>query len=319
MTKTLLTVVLSLSLSPGLFAQTPPAAPSPTSLLGPDDQLQIRVVDAPEISGPVRISPAGFISLSMAGSIKATGLSVEELESEITTKLKKYYKDPEVFVTRSEMRSQPVSVLGAVNSPGIRELKGQKTLAEILSMAGGLREEAGLNVKITRRMEWGKIPLPNAVTDSSEQFSIAEIPLRDITESANPASNILIMPNDVITVAKADTMMVYVIGDVLKSGAIVLGGHQPVTVLQALSLASGLAKTAKPKDARILRLNPASAKRDEVPVDLKELLAGKIDDVTMQPNDILFVPTGNGPMVITKVLETAVQVGMGAAILAVIP
>ena len=144
------------------------------------------------------------------------------------------------------------------------------------------------NVKITRRLEWGRIPLPNAVEDSTGQFSIAEVPLRDLTEATNPAGNILIMPNDVISVPKAE--MVYVIGDVVKSGGIVLGGQQQITVLQAVSMAAGLTKTAKSKEAKILRLNTASAKRDEVPIDLKALLAGKIDDVPMQADDILFVP-----------------------------
>ena len=92
-----------------------------------------------------------------------------------------------------------------------------------------------------------------------------------------------------------------------------------VTVLQAVSMAAGLTKTAKAKQAKILRLNPSSSKRDEVPVDLKSLLAGKIDDVPMQPEDILFVPNSSTHSVTVRALEAALQVSTGVAILAARP
>ncbi len=323
MTRTMFAAALLLALCTGTFAQDKPANPasrldeSSTYLLGPDDQITIRVVDAEEISDkPVRISTTGYITLPMAGPIHAAGLTVEQLEKEIRDRLRKYFKAPEVSVTRMEMRPQPVSVIGAVTTPGVHQLQGRKTLIEILSMAGGLKEDAGYNVKITRRLEWGRIPLPNAAEDSTGQFSIAEVPLRDLTEATNPAGNILIMPNDVISVPKAE--MVYVIGDVVKSGGIVLGGQQQITVLQAVSMAAGLTKTAKSKEAKILRLNTASAKRDEVPIDLKALLAGKIDDVPMQADDILFVPSTSRNLT-TRALESALQIGTGMAILSVRP
>jgi polysaccharide export outer membrane protein len=253
----------------------------------------------------------------MIGTIHAAGLTVEQLEMEIGDRLKKYFKAPEVWITRMEMRSQPVAVIGAVTNPGVHQLQGRKTLVEILSMAGGLKEDAGYTVKITRLLELGRIPLPNASEDPTGQFSIAEVPLRDLTQAANPAGNILIMPHDVITVPKAD--MVYVIGDVGKSGGIILGGQHQVTVLQAVSMAAGLAKTAKAKEARILRLNPSSSMRDEVRVDLKALLAGKIADVPMQPEDILFVPNSSSRNVTMRALEAALQIGTGVAILSARP
>src|SRR6058998_3309680 len=258
---------------------------SSAGLLGPDDQITIRVADEDEIPDkPVRISSTGYITLPLAGKIHAAGLTVEQLESEITERMKTYINDPAVSVTRMEM----------------------------LSMAGGLKEEAGYSATITRRLEWGRVPLPSVADDPTGQFSIAEIPLPDLIEGKNPALNISVMPNDVISIAKAQ--MVYVIGDVGKAGAIVLERRRQVTVLQAMSLASGLTKTAKAKEAKILRLDPASAKRTEVPIDLAALLAGKIEDVTMQPEDILYVPSGTDHKLGTRVLESVISVGTGVAI-----
>src|SRR5579871_1871649 len=107
----------------------------------------------------------------MVGRIHVSGLTVDQVENFLKDRLKKYFQDPEVFVYLTELRSQPISVLGAVNNPGVHQLEGHKTLFEVLSLAGGLRSDAGYSVKITRRKEWGKIPLPSAKDDSTGNFS----------------------------------------------------------------------------------------------------------------------------------------------------
>ena len=57
-----------------------------------------------------------------------------------------------------------ISVIGAVNAPGVHQLQGHKTLFEVLSMSGGLRTDAGSMINITRNLHWGTIPLPDRVT-----------------------------------------------------------------------------------------------------------------------------------------------------------
>ena len=132
-------------------------------VLGPDDVIAIKAVDADEInSASLRIDPSGDISLPMIGRVAAGGLTVERLEKELATRLKTYVRDPVVAVSVVEYRSQPVSVIGSVGQPGVHQLEGRKTLVEILAKAGGLRPEAGNSIKITRKAEWGTIPLPSA-------------------------------------------------------------------------------------------------------------------------------------------------------------
>ena len=136
------------------------SAPS-SYILGPDDQVTLFVYDIEEISDkPMRIDMRGNLSLPLAGRLHAAGLTAGQLEAAIETRLRKFLKDPEVVVSITEFRSQPVSVLGAVTTPGVHQLEGHKTLFEILSMAGGLRSDAGNTVRITRNLEWGAIPLP---------------------------------------------------------------------------------------------------------------------------------------------------------------
>src|ERR1017187_6468996 len=280
-TSNLLFAVAMTLLTLSVFAQPAdhPGGSPRTYLLGPDDVITVHAVDAEEIPDkPIRIGSTGYISLPMVGRIEAGGRTVDDLEKEITERLKTYIRNPEVAVGVAEQRSQPVSVIGEVATPGIHQLQGRKTLVEILSLAGGARADAGYSIKITRQNEWGPIPLPNVVMDPSGRFSVAEVNLKAILEAKNPAENILIMPNDVISVPRAEA--VYVIGDVKRPGEFVLGVKANISVLQVLALASGLEKTAASSKARILRasLSP-DLKRTEIAVNLSKILAGKDEDV----------------------------------------
>ena len=291
-----------------------PQEPPRTYLLGPEDVITLHVVDADEFSDkPIRIGPNGFISLPMVGRVQAGGRTTEDLEKEIGERLKVYIRNPQVQVGVTEQRSQPVSVIGAVASPGVQQLQGRKTLVEVLSLAGGARQDAGYGVKITRQQEWGPIPLPNAAVDPSGKFSVAEVNLRTIMEARDPAENILIMPNDVISVPRA--LAVYVIGDVKRPGEFLLGDKRRVSVLQALALASGLERTASSTKARILRAAASSDfKRTEIAVNLKRILAGQDEDVPMQPDDILLVPGNKARTAFLRGVESAIQIGSGLAI-----
>ena len=270
-------------------------------VLGPDDQVSISVLDVPEMGDkPYRIDLNGFIKLPMvAGRIQAAGLTVEQLEEEIAGILKTILKDPEVTISLVAFRSQPVSVLGAVKSPGIQQLEGRRTLVDVLSAAGGLSDDAGYRLKIVRRLEFGRIPLPSAADDASGEYSVAELSTKDILDASSPAQNILICPQDEISVPRAD--MIYVVGTVPRAGGFVLQQRSSLSVLKALSLAGGLGPAAAPKNTKILRSAPGGGNPVEIPVNLTEILRGKSPDVGMQSGDILFVPTSTSKKTLSRV------------------
>jgi polysaccharide biosynthesis/export protein len=302
-------ITVSLFAVPLLFFQAPPAIPAPdTYTLGPGDQILIRAPEVEEIDNkPIPIDMKGSINLFLAGRIQASGLTTEQLEAAISARLKKYLVRPDVSVYLTEMRSQPVSILGEVQTPGVHQLEGKKNLFEVLSLAGGLRPEAGNVINITRRAEWGPIPLPGAANDSTGQFSVGSVEVKSVMKASNPAENILIKPNDVISVPKADT--IYVIGDVKKPGAYILGEHRSLGTLQILALAEGVEKTAATKNAKIRRVVAGSHDRSEIPVNLKAILAGKMPDVPLTADDILFVPSSSAKAAGYRALEAMVQAG----------
>lgn len=281
-------------------------------VLGAGDQISVRVVDVEEISDkPIAIDLTGHIRLPILGTMVASGLTVSQLQSELTRRLSAYVIRPDVSISVVEFRSQPVSVIGAVKNSGVVQVQGHKTLIEVLSLAGGLDATAGSTVEITRRIEWGKLPLPNAVMDPTGQFSVAQINLKSLLAAQNPHQNILVKPQDVISVPRAET--VYVMGQVMKPGGYPLESHENVSVLQALSMAGGFDRAAQPKRAKLLRVQPGSA-RAELAVDLDKILEGKADDVPMRPNDILFVPNSLSKRAALRAVEAAVQMGTGVVV-----
>ena len=203
-------------------------------------------------------------------------------------------------------------MIGSVKNPGVHQIEGRKTLIEILSLAGGLTDDAGYSVKITRRMEYGRIPLQSAVDDPTKQFSVAEVGIKGIMQASDPVENIIIQPYDVIAIPHGE--MIYVTGNVGHAGGFVLHERESLSVLQALSLAGGLGHAASPQNARILRQSSPSTNRNEIAVDLKKIMAAKASDVPLRADDILFVPDSAPKKAITRAAEAAIQVGTGLAI-----
>ena len=295
------------------FAVDSPAPSAASYILGPDDQIVLQASDVEELSGkPVRIDLDGNITLPLIGETQAAGLTPSQLQARLKDRFKRYLRNPDITVSIVEFRSQPVSVLGAVQNPGVHQLQGNKNLFQMLSLAGGLRPDAGSLVKITRRLKWGRLPLPGAADDATGHYSIASVPVRSILNAVAPTDNIVIRPEDVISVPRAE--LIYAVGAVRKSGGFVLGERESISALQALALAEGLDRTASAQNAKILRAMDGSANRSEIPVDIRKILAGASADVPLKADDILFIPASGAKSVALRTFEAAIQIGTGVAI-----
>jgi polysaccharide export outer membrane protein len=281
--------------------------------LGPDDQFVLHGVDIDEIAEkPLQVGQDGTVSLPLIGTVHAGGMTVLEFEAALNAKLSAIIRKPQVSITVTDLRSQPVSVLGAVNNAGVHQLRGTKMLTEVLALAGGVRTDAGYRINIVRQKEWGPIPLPNAHPDESGSFSVAEVNLKAILAATSPKENIRIFPHDVITVPRAE--LVYVVGQVVRSGGFVLNDNESITVLQALALAGGLSPNAGVRNARVLRPKPGSSERIEIAVNLNQVLAGKLPDTQMKADDILFIPNNLPKAATLRALEASIQIGTGLVI-----
>jgi polysaccharide export outer membrane protein len=295
--------------SQGGLATRPPAAPE--YVLGPGDQVVFHVIDMEEISDkPVRVDPNGFVDIPEAGHFKVSGLTIEQFKAELSTRLSKYITNPKITVGLTEDHSRPVSIIGSVNSPGLHELPGPKHLIDVIAMAGGIRGDAGYKVIVTREQKWGKIPLPNAIVDQPTGMSIAWVSVDDLQASRNPADNILIMPNDIITIPRAE--VVYVLGTVHKPGGFELSSHPTISLLQALSLAGGSDRDASLKDAKIIRPSKGDGKPIEIPVNISKILHGDNSDFPLLGNDVLYLPSSGAKVTLRRAGDILQLVGTAA-------
>ena len=293
--------------------------------LGPGDLLHVDVFDVPELSRDVRVSESGDISFPLIPEkLSAAGLTPFELEQKMAGVLAAdgLVMHPQVSIFVKEQNSQPVSVVGAVVRPTVLQVIRPMTLLEALASAGGIADDAGPNVVITRRLR-SMDPHVQQVSDKPEDTvsgagqdsqSTITIRVQDLLESGNPAFNIQVMGGDVVSVPRAG--IVYVMGfGVAQQGEYVLQGHgDQVTVLKAVAVAHGLTSFAKANDSVIMRNDSVSGKRIEIPVHLKRIQDHKEDDVPLQSNDILFIPDSRGKKVLARGTEAALGIGTQVAV-----
>jgi polysaccharide biosynthesis/export protein len=281
---------------PARQVQTPsPAAPAlgvagPDFRLGADDQVTVSVLQAPELNTVARVSEQGFVSLPLLGPVRAAGLSAVQLEQAVEALLDaKYIRNPDVTVQVTDVRSRAVSIIGAVQHPGIVQVDDAATLLGVLSLSGGLTEDAGDSVLVLHRGDTAP----------------TEIPLKPLLEGRDGRLNVPVRAGDAITVRQAD--IVYVVGAVNKPGAFAVRGNARLTVLRALAMGEGLNPTAEKSGAVVVRTG-RDGERTEIKVDLGSLLKGRTPDVTLQAHDVLFVPTSGGKVAARTTLDAVVRI-----------
>ncbi len=120
------------------------------------------------------------------------------------------------------------------------------------------------------------------------------------------------MPHDVISVPTGK--MIYAIGALQRAGGYVLSERQEMSVLELLALAGGVAGSAAKKKARILRPKPGGSGREEIEVDIKDIMKNEGADIPLYSGDILFVPESGSKKVLTTVIAAGVGVGSGVAL-----
>jgi polysaccharide export outer membrane protein len=274
-------------------------------VIGSSDLIRVEVFDVPELSREVRVSESGYVSLPLLPvRVRAAGLTAFQLEEKIAELLQVngLVSSPQVSIFIKEQHSHPITVIGAVRTPLVHQAIRQTTLLEILSLAGGIADDAGSIVIVTRSRpgtdETAAAPEPETYV----------IELRDLLESGDPKYNIPLVGGDFVSVPRGG--IVYVAGAVTRPGGFVLqsSSSQEMTTLKAVALAQGLATTARAQDAVILRRDPESGENREIEINLRRVMERKDEDVRLLANDILFVPDSSGKRVLRRVTEAGIAI-----------
>jgi polysaccharide biosynthesis/export protein len=256
--------------------------------IGSGDLLKVSILGAPESDQEVRVGADGNVSLHFLGGVHLAGLTIEEAEAEITKKLvdRGFFTDPQVSVFVKEYPTEGVSVLGEVKNPGVYPVLGSRRLFDVLSLAGGTTEKAGEVIAVTHR---NRPQEPVTINRSGDPSTSAQ-------------ANVEVFPGDTVVVGKAG--IVYVVGDVKKTGGYVMENGR-MTVLQAISMAEGTNPNANLNKAVLIRSTPDG--RQQIPLELKKILASKAPDVPVQAEDIIFIPNSASKSAGKRSLEAILQ------------
>lgn len=281
---------------------SPPAGGADANVrLGAGDLIEVSVYDVPELNTRTRVSNNGDVYLPLIDYVHVADLTIDEAEKVIERRLEQggYVRNPHVQLFVAEYTSDGATILGEIARPGVYPVLGQGTLFTLISSAGGLTDRAGQSITITHRDQPNK---PVTVTLSQN--------LQD-----HPESNVAVYAGDTVMVRRAD--VIYVVGDVARPSGFLMDHNGRLSVLQAIALAGGTASSAKLNGARIIRKGPTGL--SEVPVPLKKLLQAKANDIPLQADDILFVPTSTKRMLGGRSAETALQLAAAATLLTIRP
>lgn len=266
--------------------------------IGPSDVIEIRIEDAPELSGLFTVSASGTILMPLLGSIAAEERTPEELSKLIANGLRKaeYLNSPRVIVAVNQYNSRSFFIQGAIRYPGVYVIKGRASLLKLITMAGGLSENHGSAAFIIR-----EIAAPDG--ENKEEYEMIRVGINAVLNGQTD-HNAAIQPGDTINIPPANVF--YVAGEVVAAGSYPL--KEGTTLRQAISLARGMTFKAASSRGVIFRDDPKTGRRTEMNVDIGAIMSGKQEDIDIQANDIIIVPNSRLKSV-GSVLMSAFGVG----------
>lgn len=312
-------------------------SPDEDYLIGPSDVIDIKIEDAPELSGTFRLNAKGTLSLPVIGTVETERKTTEEVTKYITEKLRAagYLVNPIVNVSVKQSNSRAFFIQGAVRRPGIYQIEGRPSLLKLITIAGGLADNYGSTAFIMRERKKAKsneTAAPDAkektvnqkVSDKTIKPDQAAATVAETDESEDDSApeeegaydllkaninnllrgnldqNIVIEAGDIVHIPQSDVF--FVAGEVKSPGSFPL--KEGTTLRQAISLAQGTNFEGNLDQSVIFREDQLTGKRQEIKIDVAAVMAGKKEDIDIMPNDIIIVPNSKKKTVAKSLLKT---------------
>lgn len=228
--------------------------------LGPGDVIKIAVFGNPDLALETRVSEAGTITYPLVGEVALGDLTTAAAEKKIADLLSNggFIRDPQVNILVTTLMSRQVSILGQVSKPGRYVLDGNRSITDVIALAGGMTPDGGETVTLIRTVD-GK---------TTRQV----IDLYAMSHSGDLAQNVEIANGDIVDVERAPRFYIY--GEVQHPGVYRL--ERGMTVLQALSVGGGL--TVRGSERGILIKRSTSEGQLSV-IDVKQGTRVQMDDI----------------------------------------
>jgi len=246
--------------------------PSNEYRVGAGDVLRVEGFEQEEISGEFPVEGSGAMTFPLLGDVPVSGLTTFEVARLLEQLLEKdFYVDVQLQIEVSEYRSQPVTVLGEVARPGTYYLRGQTSLMEILSEAGGIRPAAGAVLEVRR-----KSPNGDQIERRVLRFDTAKV------VTGESGTDTYLQLGDVISVSARQLYFIH--GEVARPGQYDIA--RGLTLMQAISQAGGLGKFA----SRTIEVHrEADDGKEILDFDLAQIRKGKVDDPLIHHGDVIII------------------------------
>ena len=256
----------------------PPADPGPY-LLGPEDTLQVRDLDHPDLFAGDRdntlgmhlfsVQPDGLLALPMVGDILAEGKTVTELQTVLNSAYTRFIREPNISVRVVKYNSQKIYVLGQVNVPGAYPYDGRISVLDALGAAQGVNERADLMGSYVVR-----------------EGQVVPVDLYALLRKGDMQNNIPLAGGDLIQIADAKERKVYVLGEVRKPGVFAMGS-EPLRLIDAISMAGGL-DLVTAKKGNILLVRGGYVDPTVYKLDLSDVMSLTGTETIMEPGDRVY-------------------------------
>jgi polysaccharide export outer membrane protein len=260
--------------------------------IGPRDVLEVTIYAGGEEQQKVEVTvnEQGKINLPLVGQIKASGLSVSELRTQIHEPLSNdFFVNPEVTINIKEYHSLRYYISGAVKEPGLYETSSRQSMMKLIAKAGGVVPERGSVAYILRdatdRIQSGEAP-ETLLANKSQT-----VDLKKLLDEGDLTQDVLLNSGDVVYIPlKEDRDVaessIYVEGEIKNPG--VYPYQSGLTALNACLMAGGFSKFAAPNRARIIRKTGKG--QIIIGIDLNRVKQGVDPDVELKPGDLINIP-----------------------------
>ncbi len=261
-------------------------------LIGPRDVLSLTIYAGGEEQQSVKltVSEKGIINVPFIGPIKAAGLTISELRTNILKPLAEdYFVNPEINLYIEEYHSLEYYITGAVNSPGLYQTKTEQTLLTLIAKAGGVisgrYKVAYILRDSAKKIESGE-ELEKLITNKKPE----SINLIKLLDEGDMSKNVKLRSGDVVYIpleedAKKE-LTISVEGEVKKPG--IYPFKPGLTALEACLMAGGFDKFAAPNRARIVRKK--GKQQIVIKINLNKVREGEISDMELKPGDLINIP-----------------------------
>lgn len=262
--------------------------------LGSGDEITVEVVGRPELSGRNIVGPDGRITVPVVGSVLLKDKTRTQAAADIQKALSEYYSSITVSVVVDKYVSNEITLLGAVEHPGVFSFNGTPTLLEVISKGGLPTQPAKGSGEATPiatsadGLSSRALVVPEECMIYRGNETMVTVQLRTLLEEGSPLADLRLRRGDIVYVPGQEKY-VSVLGQVMHPGTVKLTHESTLPRL--------LAETGGPTDKaghypniQIIHRGTDKVQGKVQVISYKEVLQPKPLDITLLPGDIIYVP-----------------------------